>query len=604
MGIEEQVRHEISRALGELVRTAVLPSEVLGASYKLEPPKRAEHGELSSNVALSIQKLAGKPPRAVAEALVKALEGSAIVRAAEIAGPGFINFRLTAEAYQRVLGEVIAAGEGYGRGPAGIKGRIMVEFVSANPTGPLLISHGRNAVLGDAVARLLEATGHHVSREYYINDFGNQIRLLAESVRAANAGAPPPEGGYGGAYVGELAAWIARHVPDAYSNPDPVALGRLCVSCMLDGLPGSSELPGIRRTLGYLGIAFDNWFSEESLYRWGRVDAALARLRELGALVERDGALFFKSAEAGDDQDRVVRKRDGAYTYFASDIAYHADKYARGYEHLIVVLGADHHGYEARVRGAIAALGLASDRFEVLFFQLVHLLRDGKPYKMGKRLGNLITITELAEEIDEAAGRIGACADALRYFYLSRRSDSSIEIDIELAKKSSLDNPVFYLQMGYARLCSILRRAKEVFGLDVPAYSEALARRIAHPDELAILAHLGRFAAVIDEAAAGREPHRLIFYTKELSEKFQSYFTRLKAEGDAILPLASQTKEPGWEARWDRDKTLARLLWIEAIRCVYGAALRLLGLTALDRMDPLQERPEPVASELAAQEGT
>jgi arginyl-tRNA synthetase len=599
MGIEEQIRREIAGALGQLVRAGELPAEVLNVGYKLEPPKRPEHGELASNVALAIQKIAGKPPRAVAEALAKALAASTVIRAAEVAGPGFINLRLGAEAYHRVLGEVLAAGESYGRAPSAIKGRVLVEFVSANPTGPLLISHGRNAVLGDAVARLLEATGHHVSREYYINDFGNQIRLLAESVRALQAGQPPPEGGYGGAYVGELGRWIARHLPD-----DPVVLGRLCVTCMLDGLPGSSELPGIRRTLGYLGIEFDNWFSEESLYRCGRVDAALAQLKELGRLEERDGALFFKSADAEVDQDRVVRKSDGAFTYFASDIAYHVDKLGRGYQKLIVVLGADHHGYEARVRGAIDALGLPSERFEVLFFQLVHLLRDGKPYKMGKRLGNLITITEIAEEIDQAVGRVGACADALRYFYLSRRSDSPIEIDIELAKKSTLDNPVFYLQMGYARLCSILRRAKEVFDLEVPPYAPALAARIQHPDELGILAHLGRFASVIADAAEGREPHRLIFYIKELSEKFQSYFTRLKAEGDAILPLGSQMTEVGWQARWDQDKTLARLLWIEAIRCVYGAGLRLLGLTALSRMDPLQDRPEPAAGELTEQEGT
>lgn len=601
MGIEEQVRREIGQALEGLVREGALPPAALDASYKVEPPKRPEHGELATNVALAVQKLAGKPPRELAEVMGSRLANCAIVKAAEVAGPGFINLRLAPTAYHRIVDEVLAARESYGRAASATRGRVLVEFVSANPTGPLLISHGRNAVLGDTVSRLLEASGHHVSREYYVNDFGNQVRLLAASVRTAIAGEPPPEGGYGGDYVHELARWLQDNVPAVLADPDPGALGRMCVTCMLDGLPGSKTLPGIRRTLRDLAIEFDAWFSEESLYRWGKVDAALARLTKLDALVERDGALFFKSAEAGDDQDRVVRKRDGVFTYFASDIAYHVDKYARGYSKLIVVLGADHHGYEARVRGAIRALGLPDERFEVLFFQLVHLLRDGKPYKMGKRLGNLVTIDEVCDEIDEAAQRVGAGADALRYFYLARRSDTPIDIDIELAKKSSLDNPVFYLQMGYARLCSIQRRAREVFGLGVPAYSAHLAQRLEHPDELSMVAHLGRLPAVVREAAEGREPHRLIFYLKELSERFQSYFTRLKGEGDSILPLKSHTEQAGWEQRWDRDKTSARLMWIEAIRCVYAAALRLLGITALERMDPLQDQPDAAAT---AEEGT
>jgi arginyl-tRNA synthetase len=292
-----------------------------------------------------------------------------------------------------------------------------------------------------------------------------------------------------------------------------------------------------------------------------------------------------------------VRKRDGIYTYFASDIAYHADKYQRGYDQLVVVLGADHHGYEARVRLSIRALGLDDSRFEVLLFQLVNLLRDGKPYKMGKRLGNLITIEEIVEEIDVAARREGAGADALRYFYLSRRSDSPVDIDVELAKKASLDNPVFYLQMGYARLCSILRRAREVFGLELPAPTDKLVERVAHPDELAILAQLGRLPALVSEAAAAREPHRVVFFLTELSQAFQSYFTRLKNEGDAILPLKSETQREGWEQRWDKDKTLGRLLWVSAIRSVYGAGLALLGITALERMEPLEDDKERVDEE-------
>jgi arginyl-tRNA synthetase len=348
-------------------------------------------------------------------------------------------------------------------------------------------------------------------------------------------------------------------------------------------------LPGIKRTLADLGIKHDVWFSEESLHRSGRVSAALGQLTASGHLEEREGALFFKSESEGDDKDRVVKKSDGLYTYFASDIAYHADKMARGYDRLIDVLGADHHGYQARVRNALKALGLPADRFEVLLYQLVNLLRDGKPYKMGKRLGNLITIEEVVDEIDEAARRKGAGADALRYFYLSRRSDTTIELDLEVAKKTSLDNPVFYLQYGYARACSIQRRAAEVFQIDLAslAPSDALLARLVHPDELALLAQLGRFPAMLAEAAALREPHRVVFWVQELSQGFQSYFTRLK--DDPVLPQTKHTQVPGWEASWDWEKTRARLLWVEAIRTGYGAALALLGISAPSKMERLEE---------------
>ncbi len=589
MGIEEHVRRLIEGALADLARDGALPSAALGATFSVDRPKRAELGDVATNAPLALQKLAQMPPRAVAELLAERLRGAEGVREVAVAGAGFLNVRVTPAVFHAVLGDVLAAGVAYGRAPAATGERILLEFVSANPTGPLLISHGRGAILGDAVGTLLEAVGHRVTREYYVNDFGNQVRLLGESVRAMLEGRPAPAGGYGADYVRELAAWLGANAKEAVADPDPMALARAAVTRMLDGVPGSTVLPGIKTTLASLGVRHDAWFSEESLHRWGRVSAALIELSQRGYLEEREGALFFKSESEGDDKDRVVRKSDGLYTYFASDIAYHADKIARGYDRLIDVLGADHHGYQARVRGALRALGSKDEKLEVLLYQLVNLLRDGKPYKMGKRLGNLITIEEVVDEIDEAARRVGAGADALRYFYLSRRSDTTIDLDLEVAKKTSLDNPVFYLQYGYARACSMLARADEVFHVGTAALrlTPALAARLDQDDELAIVATLGRFPALLAEAAALREPHRIVFYAQELSQAFQSYFTRRK--DDPVLPQEKHTREPGWEARWDWDKTRARLLWIEAIRSAYGAALRLLGITALPRMVRLDD---------------
>jgi arginyl-tRNA synthetase len=587
MGVEQEVRSIVAAAVAGLCDDGTLPDAVRAAPFAIERPKRPEHGDIATNAALALQKVAGRPPRELAQALAERLAQHPSIRAVEIAGPGFVNLRLQPGVFHRVLADVLAAGPGYGRAPAGSGERVLLEFVSANPTGPLLISHGRGAIFGDALGRLLEAAGHRVVREYYVNDFGNQVRLLAESVVAAHHGKPAPEGGYGGDYVKELAGWMAENERETLEGGDVSAIARMAISRMLDGVPGSPTLPGIKRTLASLGVRHDSWFSEDSLHRWGRVSAALTEISRRGYIEEADGALFFKAAELDDDKDRVVRKKDGSYTYFAGDIAYHADKVARGFDRLITVLGADHHGYVARVRAALLALGLPADKSEVILYQLVNLLRDGKPYRLGKRLGNLITIEEVVQEIDHSMNRAGAGADALRYFYLSRRNDVSIDLDIEIAKKQSLDNPVFYLQMGYARLCSILRRGL-TFGLSPPTFSEAVAERLAHPDELALLGHVGRFPALLEAAAIAREPHQIVFFLKELSELFQSYWTRLQAEGDPILPQKASMAEPGWEERWDKPKSSARLAWVDAIRIVYRAGLDVLGLTALDRLERLE----------------
>ncbi|MGD0677488.1 MAG: arginine--tRNA ligase [Polyangiaceae bacterium] len=599
MSLAERVRVAVASGFAAAQRAGRLDSVVSvdAVPWVVERPKRAEHGDLATNIAMAFARPMARSPRSIAQAVVDALAGSDVIAAAEVAGPGFINLRLHAAVFHAELEEVLRTGRGWGRAPAATGERINVEFVSANPTGPVTIASGRNAVLGDAVARLLEAAGHRVTREYYINDRGNQVRLFAESVRAAAEGVEPPEDGYRGAYVRELATWMTSTDEALVRGTDLDALGRACVGWMLRGIPGSRTLPGIRPSLADLGVDFDVWFSEESLHRWGAVGIVMRQLEQAGRLVRKDGALFFQAPEGAlEDKDRVVQKSDGTWAYFASDFAYFADKIARGYHRLINVLGADHHGYVARVRNALAALGLPQDRFEALLYQLVFLTKGGEAVKMGKRAGNIVTIDEVMDEIDEAAGRRGAGADALRFFFLSRSANSNVEFDIDLAKKKSLDNPVFYIQYGYARLRSIQRRAISL-GLGVEgAWASVVDRRdwekLRHPDELAIAHRLADFPSAVAEAARLREPHRIVFYVQDLALSFQSYFTRLKGESDPVLPPEAVRAVHDWQASWDFGKTRARLAWIEAIRLTYAVALGLVGIGVPDRMDRPEETSE------------
>ncbi len=574
----------VREALVSALETIGLGEHAAAAAWTLERPKRAEHGDLATNVAMALTKKAGRPPRKIAEELVAALASSDVIASADVAGPGFVNLRLRPDVLHAELAEVLLAGRAWGRAPSRTGERVDLEFVSANPTGPVTVASGRNAILGDSVARLLEATGCHVTREYYVNDRGNQVRKFAESVLAASQGREPPEDGYKGAYVSELARWLAKVEPALLAG-ELEALGRVAVATMLRGIPGSRTLPGIRPSLADLRVWFDVWSSEEALHRWGAVDAVMRRLEDAGHLVHKDGAVFFKAPEGTtDDKDRVVRKSDGTWAYFASDVAYFADKIARGYDRLFIVLGADHHGYVTRVRNSMSALGLPADRFEALLYQLVFIMKGGEPVKSSKRAGNVITVDEVMDEIDEAAARKGAGADALRFFFLSRSANSNVEFDIDLAKKASLDNPVFYVQYGHARLCSIQRKAAEL-GIAAPAHlSAADWARLVHPDELSMAHKLAEYPGLVAEAAKLREPHRIVFYVQELARDFQSYFTRLKGESDPILPPASVRAEAGWESRWDFGKTRARLAWIQAIRNVYAAALDLVGVTAPEQM--------------------
>lgn len=581
MSLRDDVRAAVTRALERAAGGGAFEASIDGADVAIDRPKRPEHGDFATNAPLALAKRAGVPPRQIAEALVLALSGDAIVESAEVAGPGFVNLRVRPAALHEELRAILALGRGVGRLPSATGERIHVEYVSANPTGPLTVASARNAVLGDAVARLLEATGHRVTREYYVNDHGNQVRAFAASVRAAKEGAPPPEDGYKGAYVADVARALAEATPGVFD--DDAALARAAVGAMLRGLPGSRGLPGLRATLARLGATFDVWFSEESLHRWGHVEVALERLRRDGFTREAEGALWFvaKGDAAVDDKDRVIRKSTGEYTYFASDIAYHADKIGRGYDRLVAVLGADHHGYVGRIRNVLDALGMPGERFEALLYQLVFVHQGGELVKSSKRAGNVVTADELMDEIDRAAGRAGAGRDALRFFFLSRAATTQVDLDVELAKRASLDNPVFYVQYGHARLCSLARKAEEL-GFGDPS-TDAPLHRLDGADELRIALRLASFGEVVTEAATLREPHRVLFYVQELAREFQSYFTRGKE--DPILPPESARADAAWRERWDTDRTLARLAWIASIRAVYAAALELLGVAAPERMD-------------------
>jgi arginyl-tRNA synthetase len=592
MSLADQVRVAVRTALVQAVRSGALgagvdEAAVADAPFSIERPKQPQHGDLATNAAMVLAKKIGRSPREIATALVAGLAGGNVVRTAEMAGPGFVNLRVHPDALHVELEGILRARTAFGRAAAASGERVNIEFVSANPTGPVTVASGRNAVYGDSVARLLEATGHRVTREYYINDRGNQVRAFAESVRAAAEGRQPPEDGYKGAYVAELADWLKKTEPALLAGENE-PLGRACVTWMLRGVPGSRTLPGIRPSLADLGVSFDVWFSEESLHRWGAIGPVMRQLDEKGLLEHKEGALFFLAKEGAiEDKDRVVKKSDGSWAYFASDIAYLADKFGRGYDRLIYVLGADHHGTVPRLKNAVTALGFEVSRFEALLYQLVFITKSGAAVKSSKRAGNFVTIDEVMDEIDDAAGRKGAGADALRYFFLSRSTNSNVDFDIDLAKKKSLDNPVFYLQYGHARLASILRKATELGIAHAPDLSGDAWDPLTHPDELAIAALLSDFPMIVALSADERAPHRVANYLQELAQRFQSYFTRLK--DDPILPQASDRAKPGWEASWDHAKTAARLGWIEAIRIVYAAALDLLGVSAPDRMDRPKE---------------
>jgi len=545
--------HEAIRA-ALATAAARLGASVSASAVELERPRDLAHGDIATNLALTLAKSLKQKPRAVAERLVAALElPQGLVRQIAVAGPGFINFVLAEQQLASAIAAVLAAAERYGRGDQGAGKPVNVEFVSANPTGPLHVGHGRQAALGDAIAALLEWTGWRVTREFYYNDGGAQIGNLAGSVQARIRGlrgqaAPLPEGGYHGEYIREIGErYLARH-PEDPEGADLDAVRRFAVQALRDEQD---------RDLQALGVKFAVYFLESSLYATSKVESTLRRLVAAGHTYEQDGALWLKTTDFGDDKDRVMRKRaekGGDYTYFVPDVAYHVDKWERGFSRAINVQGADHHSTVTRVRIGLQALdmGIPAGYPEYVLHQMVTVMKGGEEMRLSKRAGSYLTLRELVDEV----GR-----DAVRYFFLMRRGDSHLVFDIDLAKSQTEENPVFYVQMAHARMSGIFRVAGRAPDA-VP--SDAEVAKLNEPEELALMKELAEFPAIVAGAAQALEPHRLTGYLEGLARIAHAWYHKYRVLGE--------------------PEETARLALAAAVRQVLGNGLRLLGISAPDRM--------------------
>lgn len=523
----------------------------------LEVPNNPEHGDFATNVAMTMARAEKKAPRQIAQALVDAMtQGENPCESVEIAGPGFINFRLKPVSWFALLDEVYSQGIEYGQSDIGNGTSVQVEFVSANPTGPLHIGHGRGAAVGDAVASLLGKAGFDVQREYYINDAGNQVTMMGTSIWARvrelrGEQVEFPEDGYRGEYIRDVAADLLKEQGDKLAGLSDEEAVPLCGDYGIQVL-----LEIIRRDLESFGVEFDRWYSERSLYERDMVAKELAELKKRDLTFEEEGALWLRTTDYDDDKDRVLLRGDGSPTYFASDVAYHMEKFDRGFNRVIDVWGADHHGYIPRMKAMLAGLGHPPEDLEVLMIQMVNLLRDGQPVTMGKRSGEFVTLRDVVEEV----GR-----DACRYFFLMRRADSQLDFDLELAKQQSNDNPVYYVQYAHARVCSVNRNAAEA-GIRVPTSDEVDLSVLTHDNELALAKLISRYPEVIEGAALGYEPHRVVFYLHELASRFHSDYNRCRVLGEA------------------KEVAQARLYLMNAVRLVLHNALTLLGISAPEKM--------------------
>ncbi|OXS58955.1 arginine--tRNA ligase [Cohnella sp. CIP 111063] len=558
MSVLEQLQLSVKEALADAALAAGLVADKGELPViALEVPKDKAHGDLATNLAMQLTKIAKRNPRQIAEAIIGKLEeGRAYIQSAEIAGPGFINFRLDKSYLYPVVGEALAQGDKYGYIDAGQGKKVQVEFVSANPTGSLHLGHARGAAVGDALCSVLSAAGYEVRREYYINDAGNQVNNLAKSLearyrQALGQEAEMPEDGYYGEDIVGFAKELAEEEGDrllSLSDEERFSFFRRY------GL--DKELAKIKRDLARFGVRFDEWYSETSLYESGKVIEVLDALRAKGHVYDQDGAVWLASTTFGDDKDRVLVKNDGSYTYLTPDAAYHMDKYKRGYDQMINIWGADHHGYIPRMKAAMAAMGNDPDKLTVLIAQMVSLFQNGEKVKMSKRTGKAITMEDLMDEVG---------VDAIRYFFTMRSMDSHLDFDMDLAVSKSNENPVFYVQYAHARICSIFRQAEEQ-GVAVRNWTEVDLTRLTAEQELDLLRKVGELPETIAEAARIYAPHAIIRYVYELASQFHSYY---KAE--RVITE-------------DAEQSQARLQLLAAIRIAIANALALVGVSAPDKM--------------------
>jgi len=524
--------------------------------FEVEAPKLPEHGDFATNLALVLASQAKQPPRKVAETISKALSAPpGMLEKVAIAGPGFVNFFIRDSWWPQVLTEIHRLGRAYGNSDLGRGRKVQVEFVSANPTGPLHIGHGRGAALGDALANLLSATGHEVVREYYINDVGTQILTLGKSMyhrlrELQGEAVAFPEDGYQGDYIKDLAREYLAQGGDFF-GPQPreqdfLVLGSYAAGVILDG---------IKKDLEDFGVRFDSWFSETELYQRGLVEQGFALLKGKGFLYERDGALWFKATAFGDEKDRVVKRRSGATTYFASDVAYHLHKFQQGYDLVVDIWGADHHGYVPRLMAAAQALDLTG-KLKVILVQLVSLLRQGEPVAMTTRGGTFVTLREVLDEVGK---------DAARFIFLTRRADAHLDFDLEVAKEQSAENPVYYVQYAHARLASVFRQ-EGALGREGEAPDPALFPLLSLPEELTLLKMLANYPELVEAAAQALEPHRLTYFLTEMASQLHSYYYKHRFISE------------------DADLTRARLCLVKGVKAVLNHGLTLLGVTAPESM--------------------
>lgn len=561
--------NELRQLLAQSAETLDLdPAFADTLNPSLERPRQAGHGDLATNLAMQLARPLKRPPRDVAQQLVAAFmalpAAARLVERTEIAGPGFINLWLTPAAQQQVVRVVLEQGEAFGRQPAGDRA-VMLEFVSANPTGPLHVGHGRQAALGDVLARLMDSQGWRVHREFYYNDAGQQINNLALSVQARGRGIDPddeafPADGYRGDYIVDIArAFLAKETVQVQGQPaerasgdldDLDAVRRFAVAC----LRREQDLD-----LAAFGVRFDEYYLESSLYTDGKVEETVARLQDGGHTFEQDGALWLRTTDFGDDKDRVMRKSGGGYTYFVPDVAYHLGKWQRGFVHAINIQGSDHHGTVARVRAGLQALdaGIPQGYPSYVLHKMVRVMRGGEEVKISKRAGSYVTLRDLIEWSgggDEVRGR-----DAVRYFLISRKGDTEFTFDVDLALSRSDENPVYYIQYAHARICSILAQ-----GGEVPA--DAPIERLVAPSEYALMARMAAFPAMLAEAARELAPHQLAYYLKDLAADFHAFYNAERVLVD------------------DAGLQAARLALLQAVRTVLRCGLALIGISAPERL--------------------